>query len=138
MRGEPVVIDSAALLDLIVVTDVGVRLDFRLEGCLLHSPSHIDAEVAAGLACLERDGVLGSYQAKDHLEALQAAPIERHPIPPLLDGAWGWRHQLRLSDALYVELARSLGLTLITTDPYLARVTKPVAELVGIDREHSG
>jgi predicted nucleic acid-binding protein len=131
MRGEAVVIDAAGLLDLMVARDVGIRLDLRLEGCLLHAPSHIDAEVVAGLGRLEREGVLGRYRALDLLEALRDAPIERHPIPALLAGAWERRHDLGLGDALYLELARSLGLTLITTDPNLALATNPAAELVG-------
>lgn len=138
MRGKPVVIDAAALLDLMVATDVGWALDFRLEGCVLHAPSHIDTEVVAGLARLGREGVLGAYRALDHLGNLKAAPIERHPILPLLDGAWERRNELRVGDALYVELARSLGLTLVTTDPSLARAAEHMAELVGLDREASG
>jgi predicted nucleic acid-binding protein len=55
----------------------------------------------------------------------------RRPIPPLLVGAWERRYDLELGDALYLELARSLGLTMITTDPKLAAATSPLAELVG-------
>jgi predicted nucleic acid-binding protein len=134
MRGEHVVIDAAALLDLMVARDVAFMLDARLEGCVLHAPGHIDAEVLAGLGRLEQAGVVGRYRALEHLETLAAAPIERHPVSALLEGAWRWRNDLRLSDALYVELARSLGLALITTDPALAGVAHPVAELFALSR----
>ncbi len=40
----------------------------------------------------------------------------RHPVSGLVLGAWARRDQPRLADALYVELAVSLGLSLITTD----------------------
>jgi len=43
-------------------------------------------------------------------------------------GAWARRDQLRLADALYVELAVSLGLSLITTDRRLHPA--PVADVV--------
>lgn len=137
MSREPVVIDAAALLDLMVATDVGMHLDLRLEGCQLHAPGHIDAEVVTGLARLEQDGVLGAYRARDLLEALVAAPIERHPIAALLEGAWARRHEWALGDALYVELARSLGFVLVSTDPSLARAADPIAELVVSGRDGS-
>ena len=57
------------------------------------------------------------------------APIRRHPLPPLLRGAWSRRHNLSLRDALYVELASQLGLPLITTDGRLAAATE-LAELI--------
>jgi predicted nucleic acid-binding protein len=51
-----------------------------------------------------------------------AAPIERHPVASLLVGAWSRRDRLRLADALYVELAASRALPLITTDRRLRSV----------------
>jgi predicted nucleic acid-binding protein len=44
-------------------------------------------------------------------------------------GAWTLRNELRLVDGLYVELARPMGLRLITTDQRLARAT-PIAEAI--------
>jgi predicted nucleic acid-binding protein len=81
-----------------------------------------------------RVSAASSRRALEDLETLAAAPIERHPVSALLEGAWRWRNDLRLSDALYVELARSLGLALITTDPALAGVAHPVAELFALSR----
>lgn len=138
MRGENVVVDSAALLDLFVATDVGLLLDMRLEGCTLHAPDHVDAEVFEGIGRLTRAGVLWPSRAFGHLQALAAAPIERHPVQALLEGAWrrqSAQSAMTPSDALYVELARSLGLALITTDPRLARASEPVAELVTLASE---
>ena len=62
------------------------------------------------------------------LHLLVDAPIQRHPVTGLLLGAWGKRHQLRLADAVYVELAVSLGLPLVPTDGRLRLV--PVADFV--------
>jgi len=50
------------------------------------------------------------------LHELAKAPIQRHPVTELLPGAWAQRPELRLVDALYVELAVSRGLPLVTTD----------------------
>jgi len=49
----------------------------------------------------------------------------------LLEGAWRFRHELPLSDALYLELASANGMTLITTDPRLAGFARPVVQLIG-------
>jgi len=49
-------------------------------------------------------------------------------VADLLPGAWARRHQLRLADAVYVELAVSRGLSLITTDRRLQPVS--IADVV--------
>ena len=134
MKGEHVVIDAAALLDLMVATDVGPVLDVRLQQCVLHAPGHLDAEVLAGLAALERAGVLSAGQTLSRLQALAVAPIERHPVRTLLEGAWRRRGELAIGHALCVELARSLGVTLITTDPSVAPAANPIVELVRSSR----
>jgi predicted nucleic acid-binding protein len=46
----------------------------------------------------------------------------------LLLGAWPRRHQLRLADAVYVELAAALDVPLVTADPRLHPV--PGADVV--------
>jgi predicted nucleic acid-binding protein len=46
------------------------------------------------------------------LHALVAASIRRHPVTDLVLGTWARRHQLRLVDAVYCELAVSLGIPL--------------------------
>lgn len=71
---------------------------------------------------LDADGVAAM------LEKLAAAPIEHHPVVDLLTGALARRHQLCLADALYVELAASRSLPLVTTDARLRPV--PVADIV--------
>jgi len=58
-----------------------------------------------------------------------AAPIRRHLLAPLLAGAWRLRHNLRLVDALYVELANRLDAPIVTTDAGLAAAS-PAADLL--------
>jgi predicted nucleic acid-binding protein len=133
MRDEHVVVDASALLDLLVTRGVGAGVEYRIRGCSLHAPSHIDAEVFSGLGRLADAGLLTSGDVGRHADTIAAAPIERHAVAELLAGAWGRRGErsdVPLSSALYIELARTLGAPLITTDPRLARTT-PVAELVG-------
>ena len=50
------------------------------------------------------------------LSHLGSAPLARHPVGELITGAWQRRANLRLADALYVELANQLGIAMLTTD----------------------
>jgi predicted nucleic acid-binding protein len=130
MTDEEVVVDASALLDLMISSRAGPALSARTEGCSLHAPGHVDAEVLASLGHLEQSGLLSSDAVFCYAETMAPAPIERHPVAGLMAGAWWRRDHLPLSVALYVELARTLGATLVTSDPELARATQ-LAELVG-------
>jgi len=55
------------------------------------------------------------------LPALTTIPMTRHPVAELAAGAWARRADLRLADALYVELAARLRAHVLTTDHRLAR-----------------
>ncbi len=60
------------------------------------------------------------------LKRLAEAPVARHAVADLLSGAWAMRDQVRLVDALYLELASSLGATVVSTDGRLARASAEV------------
>jgi len=97
----------------------------------LHAPAHLDAEVLSALGRLHRAGELAADAVATAVTELAAAPIRRHRLAKLLAGAWEARDQLRLVDALYIELAASLGpLPLLTTDARRSRAC-PLAELIG-------
>lgn len=104
----------------------------RLSGHELHAPAHLDAEVLSAIGRLHRAGHLSARRAAPRIEQLAAAPIERHLLPTLLTGAWRLRHNLRLVDAPYVELANRIDAPIITTDGGLAAAA-PDAELLGAD-----
>lgn len=127
---EPVVVDASALVDLLLGNDIGEAVAARLTSQDMHAPAHLDAEVLSALARLHRDGRLAATQVRSRLDALVDAPIERHHLPSVVLGAWARRRNLRLVDALYVELAEQLGASLVTTDQRLA-ASATVAELVG-------
>lgn len=78
---------------------------------------------------LHRGGDLAADEVEIGLRQLQAAPVRRHPVPDLLVGTWLRRHQLRLVDALYVQLAVSRGISLVTTGRLLR--TEPTVDIVG-------
>ena len=96
----------------------------------MHAPAHVDVEVMSALARLSRAGRLTDDQAKAALDRFRDAPITRHELPELVAGAWGRIDRLRVADALYVELADSLGTRVFTSDARMARASE-LAELVG-------
>lgn len=122
------VVDASALVDLLLDNDLGRAVRRRISGHALHAPAHVDAEVLSALGRLHRADELDAVTVESKLRELAAAPIERHPVHDLLRGTWARRHQLRLVDAVYVELAVSRGEPLITTDRRLRDA--PSAEVV--------
>lgn len=127
---EHVVIDASVMVDLLARTEDRFQaVRDRLARTVLHAPTHFDAEVLSALGRLQRAGVLAVAQVETALEALRQASIIRHDLSPLLAGAWARREALRLTDALYAELADAEGLKLLTTDERLARAW-PAAEAI--------
>jgi len=100
-----------------------------MRGRELHGPAHLDAEVLSALGRLHRAGELPADAVAAALRELQSAPIVRHHLADLLDGAWQARDRLRLVDALYLELSTKLRASLLTTDVRLGRASATV-ELV--------
>jgi len=129
-EAEALIVDASAIVDLVARSSHARAVAARLRGATWHAPAHLDAEVLSALGRLERASRLSAVEAADGLVALSELPVQRHPVSPLLLGAWTLRQELRLVDALYVELARQLRLPLITTDHRLARAT-PIAEAIG-------
>jgi predicted nucleic acid-binding protein len=123
------VVDASAMVDALAGTALGPTVTDRLRDHTLHAPAHFDAEVLSALGRLQRAGALSARHVRTRLERLQAAPIERHLLAALLTGAWRRRHNLRLVDALYAQLADDLAAPLITTDSGLASAA-PNGELI--------
>lgn len=127
---EPhLVVDASALVDLLVGESSGAAVQARIDGAVLHAPVHLDAEVLSGLGRLHRGGKLTASVVAEQLAVMASAPIARHLLADLLDGAWKRRNTLRLTDALYVELAATLSVPLVTTDARLGRAVS-IAEVV--------
>lgn len=127
---QHVVIDASVMVDLVArSSDRFAQVRARLAETVMHAPAHFDAEVLSALGRLQRSGILSVTQVDSALDELGQAPITRHPLSALLAGAWGRRDTLRLTDALYVELADAENLLLITTDQRLARAW-PAAEAI--------
>ncbi len=127
---EQVVIDASCLVDLLADTDRAGAVRARIARCDMHAPAHLDLEVLSALGRLGRAGTLADSDVETALKRLARAPIQRHLPVNLIRGAWQRRANIRLADALYVELSDQLGVPLLTTDYRLAKVY-PEAEPVG-------
>ena len=92
-------------------------------------PAHFDAEVLSAIGRLSRAGSIPEDIVPSLLGAVESSGFERHPVAPLLQGAWRRRSNLRLVDALYVELAASLDVSVVSTDRALATAS-PIVEVV--------
>lgn len=112
--------DASAYVELLWGTALGDQIKHRLRGESLLAPAHFDAEVLSALGRLQRAGDISAPQVDERIRVLAKCPVMRTPLPPLLKGAWERRNELRLLDALYVELAASLDAFLITSDSGMA------------------
>ena len=93
-------------------------------------PAHFDAEVFSALGRLMREGKLAERLVEPILDELALAPFARYTLQPLLAAAWRLRHNLALRDALYITLARRLGVAFVTADGRLARAPALGVEVV--------
>jgi predicted nucleic acid-binding protein len=122
------VLDASALVDLLLGGTLGNAVATRIAGHGLHGPAHLDAEAFSVIGRLQRAGEIDAEAVGEMIDELASAPIVRHAVASLLRGAWARRGSLRFADAVYVELAESLKMTLVTTDGRLASAA--VAEVV--------
>ena len=134
LAAEPqaVVVDASAVVEVLLRSALGYRASEWMRGRRMHAPAHLDAEVLSAFGRLHRAGEIDESVVAAALDRLHAAPIERHPLASLLKGAWTRRDNQRLVDALYLELAATLGgVSILTTDGRLAR-SHPDVELVAL------
>jgi predicted nucleic acid-binding protein len=123
-----VVLDAAAVVDVLSDNARGRDARRHLEGAQLFSVVHLDAEVFSALARLHRDGQVTAEAVSARLGLLAELDMTRLPITgPLLSAAWAMRVTIAARDALYVAAARTLTGRLLTTDDRLSRAAGDVA-----------
>jgi predicted nucleic acid-binding protein len=117
-----IVIDASALIEMLLVTGVGMRVRARLsrEQDTLHAPHLLDLEIVQVLrrGCLI--GGLQPHRAAEALADLDGLRIVRHPHEPHVPRIWQLRNSLTAYDAAYVALAEALDSPLITRDGRMA------------------
>ena len=124
------VVDASVVFTVLAdETDDGDRIRARLRGGGLTAPELVDVEVPAVLRRHVSAGLLSQERAEKALDDLGAMPIVRASHAPLLQRCWELRENVTPYDAVYVALAESLGVTLLTGDARLARAPGPRCEI---------
>lgn len=126
---EKLVIDASAMVDYLVDSPLAARVADRITDSEIAVPAHFDAEVLSALGRLQRGGELSEVQVEARVALTAQAPFYRYLLAPLLEGAWARHHNVRLVDALYLELASQLDATIITTDSGMSAVSANVENI---------
>jgi predicted nucleic acid-binding protein len=116
----PVVIDSSALVELVVQTERAPAVA-QAVGADMVAPDVVNPEVLSALRCLERTGTVTAREAVQAVDDLMDAPVRRFSTLPLLAEAWTLRANVSAADACCVVLARILRCPLVTADRKLSR-----------------
>jgi predicted nucleic acid-binding protein len=118
-----IVIDASAVLELLLRTDKGVKVQGRalVSKESLHAPHLIDIEVTQTLRCLVHLKEISAARGKQALEDHVALNIKRAEHREFLERVWALRDSVTAYDAAYVVLAEILDAPLITCDAKLAR-----------------
>ena len=119
-----IVLDASALLEFLLQTSLGTRVEARLfrNRDEFHSPHLVDVEVTQGLRRLVRSGEVSPVRAAEAIADLTDFDLHRHPHLDLLARAWRLRENVTAYDAMYVALAEALDAPIVTCDAPLAKV----------------
>jgi predicted nucleic acid-binding protein len=118
-----IVVDASALLELLLQTPLGVRVEARLFSGVdeFHSPHLVDVEITQGLRRLVRTGEVSAGRAAEALSDLAAFDLHRHPHLDFVARAWKLRDNITAYDAMYVALAEALDAPVVTCDEPLSK-----------------
>lgn len=118
-----IVVDASALLEFLLQTPLGTRVEARLFRGQdeFHSPHLIDVEVTQGLRRLVRMGEVSADRAAEAIADLAGLDLHRHAHLDLLTRAWKLRDNVTAYDAMYVALGEALDAPVVTCDKPLAK-----------------
>ena len=118
-----IVVDASALLEFLLQTPLGTRVEARLFRYPddFHSPHLADVEVTQGLRRLVRTGEVSPGRAAEAIADLADFDLHRHAHVDLLTRAWKLRDNITAYDAVYVALAEALEAPIVTCDAPLAK-----------------
>jgi predicted nucleic acid-binding protein len=129
-----IVLDASALLEFLLQTPLGTRVEARLFQAEdeLHSPHLVDVEVTQGLRRLVRAGEVSADRAADAIADLADLDLHRHSHLDFLIRAWKLRENVTAYDAMYVALAEALDAPIVTCDMPLAKTAGHRARIEAI------
>jgi predicted nucleic acid-binding protein len=118
-----IVVDASALLELLLRTSLGARVEARLfaDDHELHAPHLLDVEIVQALRRLVRTGEVSAGRADEAIEDLTDLDLHRHAHIDLLGRAWKLRDNISAYDAMYVALAEGLEAPVVSCDSPLAK-----------------
>jgi len=130
-----IVVDASALLEFLLQTPLGTRVEARLfrDGDEFHSPHLVDVEVTQGLRRLVRSGQVAPERAAEAIADLSDLDLHRHAHLDLLTRAWKLRENVTAYDAMYIALAEALEATVVTCDTPLAKAPGYRARIEAIE-----
>lgn len=120
-----IVVDASALLELLLQTPLGARVEARLfrDEDELHAPHLVDVELLQGLRRLVRTGEVSSVRADEAIADLIDLDLHRHAHVDLLGRAWRFRDNITAYAAIYVALAEAIEAPIVTCDNPRAKAT---------------
>lgn len=105
-------------------TPAAGRLRARIGGDDAHAPHLIVAEVGSVARRMTASGAIKPDRGLALVEQVSTTTSRLYSHAPLARLAWSLRHNLSFYDALYVSLAATLGLPLVTVDARLAHAPR--------------
>lgn len=83
-------------------------------------PEHFYVEVIGTIRGFEQTEEIDAVRARAMVDQVHAWPLHRSAVRPIIEAGWDMRHNIRIADAVYVELVRLLDAELVTSDRRLA------------------
>lgn len=128
-----IVVDAGALVEVVLRSQAGRRIQRMVVNDDAYAPDLIDAEAFAVLARAARRGLITGTDLRERVELVRVAAIERLSSRSLMAVATAFTASLSGYDALYVAAADALACGIVTTDGGLATTA---ADQFGITVTH--
>lgn len=120
-----IVLDASAVIEWLLQTPKAAAVEARLLSAPTqlsrwHAPHLLDVEVAQVFRKHVAKGMMSAARGHEALQDLLDLPLVRYPHDFLLPRVWELRRNLTAYDAVYVALAETLGVPLVTCDASIA------------------